>query len=191
MADQAPVTAEEFFNSPGLVLESAPLQAWLRISSRAPAARAARAIATSLGVEPGARVGSASGMPGWPTLLTDGPGRWLARYPVNTRLPTSIDLCALTEISDSMPGIRARGALALDLLATGCPLDLAEPLDAHPACARSLFHHIPLLVHRLEAQTLDLFVPRSYLPAFQHALLEAARGLVAWRTLGPGQINHP
>ena len=185
MPDQTLVAAAELFTSSALVLESAPLQAWLRISSRAPTAQAVRAIAHSLGVAPGALVGSVSNTPGAAAILTDGPRHWLLRDSVNASLPKEIALCALTDISDSMLGVRVSGELALDLVATGCPLDLASPFSAHPACARSLFHHIPLLLHRLEAQTLDLFVPRSYLPAFQHALLEAARGLVAWHTIHP------
>ncbi|MCJ7558930.1 MAG: hypothetical protein MUP90_18740 [Gammaproteobacteria bacterium] len=187
MVDQALVPVVDLFTSPGLVLASTPLQAWLHLCSRAPAAQAARAIANSLGVAPGARVGSVSTLPGKADILTDGPGRWLLRYPFNTCLPKEIALCAVTDISDAMLGIRVSGDLALDLVASGCPLDLAGAGAAHPACARSLFHHIPLLLHRLEAQTLDLFVPRSYLPAFQHALLEAARGLVALHNIPPSR----
>lgn len=184
MVDQATTSAVEIFHSPGLVLEAAPLEAWIQISSRAPAAHAAKAIATSLGQEPGLRVGSVCGTPGSPAILTDGPGRWLIRYPRDSRLPTDIALCALTDISDSLLGVRARGPLALALLATGCPLDLDASGAAHPACARSLFHHIPLLLHRLGEQTLDLFVPRSYLAEFEHALLVAAHGLSAWHGQG-------
>jgi len=185
MVDQAPVPAVELFNSSGLVLESAPLQTWLRISSRAPAAQAARAIAHSLGVAPGARVGSVSTISDVAAILTDGPRQWLLRDSINTRPPREIALCALTDISDSMLGVRVNGELALDLVATGCPLDLAGTVNAYTDCARSLFHHIPLLLHRLEARTLDLFVPRSYLPAFQHTLLEAARDLAALHNIRP------
>lgn len=185
MVDQATLPATELFNSPGLVLETVPVQAWLRISSRAPAVQAAKAIATSLGVEPDLRVGRVSGIPDSPVILTDGPARWLIRYPVDSRLPTDIALCAVTDISDSMSGVRVRGDLALELIASGCPLQLDAPGAVQPACARSLFHHIPLLLHRLESHTLDLFVPRSYLPEFQAALLVAARGISAWH--GQGQ----
>jgi len=36
-----------------------------------------------------------------------------------------------------------------------------------------LFQHILLLVHRLQANTLGLLVPRSYLAQFQHAVVHS------------------
>jgi sarcosine oxidase gamma subunit len=136
-------------------------------------------LASALGGDPGPEVGDVRCLTDGPDILTDGPRRWLLRYAPDAARPGDIPGITVTDMSDSMLGVRVHGALALELLATGCPLDLASPEAAPVSCARSVFQHLPLLVHRLDPKTMDLYVPRSYISDFQDALLAAAHAIVA------------
>lgn len=162
-----------------LRIEPAPQDHWLQARSRLHAGRLKKDLSDILGIELPGDVNSCSSCDGGPDVLVTAPGCWLLRYPLGKTLGRPLPYCSVTDISDSRLGFRVSGKLSLELLATGCPVQLTEPLEFTPDCAQSLFHHIPLLVHRLQEDVMDLLVPRSYLAEFQHALLHSARSLVA------------
>lgn len=161
---------------PDLVLEVLPRFHWWQFSGRGPGAGAL--LAGMLALESAPAVGELL-IAGPVTVLGDGPGRWLIRQPREAAAPLAPAGGALTDLSDSLWGVCARGTLATELLACGCPLDLGGPDTPPPGGARSLFHHLPLLVLHTRAGSLDLLVPRSYRADFAHALTTAADHLLA------------
>jgi heterotetrameric sarcosine oxidase gamma subunit len=179
MIDHSGSPGGTLFSAPGLTIDAAPVDHWLQAGSRAHPSQLKAFLATALGVEPNERVNTVTRVPGGPEILAVGPGRWLLRYPPGRTLDSPAPQSSVTDISDSMLGFRVSGDGARELLGTGCPLELGDWDDTRPGCAHSLFHHIPLLIHRLQNNTLDLLVPRSYLAEFQHALLHSARALAA------------
>jgi len=124
------------------------------------------------------RPNTVSGHPDGPLILWDGPGRWLVRGG-GEDLPGRLQDADLVDISDSMTGLKVSGKLALELIASGCPLDMDEERLAAPACARSMYQHIPLLLFRDGETSMDLYVPASYRLEFADALATAARALLA------------
>lgn len=167
------------FSTAQLRIDPAPVDHWLQASSRLHAGRLKNDLSDILGIELPGGVNSCRSCDGGPDILATGPGCWLLRYPPGKTLDRPLPYCSVTDISDSRLGFRVSGKLRHELLATGCPVQLANSLEFIPDCAQSLFHHIPLLVHRLQEDAMDLLVPRSYLAEFQHALLHSARSLVA------------
>jgi sarcosine oxidase gamma subunit len=178
VTEQVITAPDSTLRTPDLTVEPAAPAGWLRISSRLPARQAAAAITGRLGQEPGPGVGDVRRLEAGGYLLSDGPGRWLLRFEPGISPLRDIPGCAVNDVSDSFMGMRILGGLALELLATGCPLDPAGLASTRPACSRSLFQHIPLLLVRLEAEVLDLYVPRSYTREFRHALMTGARAIL-------------
>lgn len=170
---------KSLFSAACLDIHPAPEDHWLQASSRRNPDQLKAFLAAVLGVEPDERVNTVTCVPGGPEILAVGAGRWLLRYPPGQTLEGQPPGSSVTDISDSMLGFRVSGECARELLGTGSPLELGDWVKSQPGCARSLFHHIPLLVHQLEENTLDLLVPRSYLAEFQHTLLHGARALAA------------
>lgn len=179
MADQRNSPDKPLFCAPCLAIHAAPTDHWLQASSRAHPDQLKKFLATELGVEPDDRANTVTSVPGGPDILAVGRARWLLRFPSGRTINRQPPGASLTDISDSMLGFRVSGKCARELLGTGSPLELGDWDHSRPGCARSLFHHIPLLVQQLEEDTLDLLVPRSYLAEFQHALLHGARALAA------------
>lgn len=69
---------------------------------------------------------------------------------------------ALFDVSASRVGWTVRGPRALDLLASGCPLDLRPAAFAPDSCAQSLFGHVAALYQRGADGEFTLFVARSF-----------------------------
>jgi heterotetrameric sarcosine oxidase gamma subunit len=124
------------------------------------------------------RPNTVSGHPDGPLILWDGPGRWLVRG-AGEDLPRKLQDTDLVDISDSLSGFNVSGELALELIASGCPLDMDEQRLEAPACARSMYQHVPLLLFRDGETSIDLYVPASFRLAFAEALTTAARALIA------------
>ncbi len=69
---------------------------------------------------------------------------------------------ALFDVSASRVGWTLRGPRALDVLASGCPLDLNGNAFAPHSCAQSLFGHVAALYHRHADGDFTLYVARSF-----------------------------
>ena len=68
---------------------------------------------------------------------------------------------ALFDVSASRVGWTVRGPRAMDLLASGCPLDLQHNAFAPDSCAQSLFGHVAALYYRQAGGDFTLYVARS------------------------------
>lgn len=69
---------------------------------------------------------------------------------------------ALFDVSASRVGWTVRGHRAMDLLASGCPLDLHKNVFAPDSCAQSHFGHVPALYHRQVDGDFTVYVARSF-----------------------------
>lgn len=173
MPDTSYPPGKKLLQHPDLALEVLPRFQWWELGGRDAGARLTGLTGIDRAPQTGELVSA-----GNIVVLGDGPGRWLIRRPREADPLTAPAGCALIDLSDSLWGIRARGALAAELLCCGCPLDPGNPDNQPPAAARSQFHHLPLLVLHARAGNLDLLVPRSYRTDFVHALLAASRDLL-------------
>ena len=81
---------------------------------------------------------------------------------------------ALFDVSDSRVGWAVRGPRALDLLASGCPLDLHHDGFAPDSCAQSLFGHVGALYHRQADGDFTVYVARSFADSVWAALCSSA-----------------
>jgi sarcosine oxidase subunit gamma len=69
---------------------------------------------------------------------------------------------ALFDVSASRVGWTVRGSRAIDLLASGCPLDLHHDAFAPDSCAQSHFGHVAALYHRQVDGDFTVYVARSF-----------------------------
>lgn len=69
---------------------------------------------------------------------------------------------ALFDVSASRVGWTMRGQKAVNLLASGCPLDLHKNVFAPDSCAQSHFGHVPALYHRQVDGDFTVYVARSF-----------------------------
>lgn len=171
----AELAAEAAFEGAGLPLAAggttlAALPEVARVSV-APFAGQREAVATALGTllpEPGRAAGG---------VLWAGLGLWLVEGrqagEVSRRLA---GLAAVTDQSDGWAGLRLTGATAVDVLARLVPLDLAG--FGPGSAARSLLHHVPLLILSVPAG-FDLLVPRSYARTALGEIAQAMRAAAA------------
>lgn len=68
----------------------------------------------------------------------------------------------VAEVSEGLALIELSGAETLEVLATGCGLDLAGGAVPPGGCAQSHFHQVPLLLHRpAGSESWRLFVDRG------------------------------
>ncbi len=81
---------------------------------------------------------------------------------------------ALFDVSASRVGWTLRGPRALDLLASGCPLDLHHSVFAPDSCAQSLFGNVAALYHRHADGDFTLYVARSFADDVWQALCASA-----------------
>jgi len=177
--EDRPVTAENLFHHPALQVHRLPPAAWwqLACSRRRQPESASSRLSAVLGHLGPTRPNTLAGAEAGPLLLWDGPGRWLLRGPWQP--PSPLEGVDAVDISHSLEGVRVSGDLATSLVATGCALDLDDETLAAPACARSLYQHLPLLLLRLRPAEMELYVPASYLPELVQALTGAAAALAA------------
>lgn len=69
---------------------------------------------------------------------------------------------ALFDVSASRVGWTVRGPRAIDLLASGCPLDLHHSVFRPDTCAQSHFGHVAALYHRQADGDFTVYVARSF-----------------------------
>jgi len=70
---------------------------------------------------------------------------------------------------------RLVGSRCTEVLAKGIALDLEGSALASGRAAQTQLHRVPVLLHRREAQSFDLFVPRSFSESLEAWLADAAR----------------
>lgn len=90
------------------------------------------------------------------------------------------DQSVVTEISHSRTILRLSGAASPTVLNRGLPINLDDKVFPPGSFAQSVIHHIPVLVHRIDARggpTFDVYVTREYAVTFWEWLIEAAEPL--------------
>lgn len=121
-------------------------------------------------------------------LLWVGPKSWLVfglslNIPADRAMEPAFNDCrdrinaaggALFDVSDSRVGWTLSGPRALDVLASGCPLDLHENKFVKDQCAQSLFGHVAALYHRHSDGNFTLYVARSFSDDVWEALCSSA-----------------
>lgn len=80
----------------------------------------------------------------------------------------------VTELGHSRTIIRISGPAARATLAQGLAIDLDPSVFKPGSFCQSSIHHIGLLAHCIEPETLDLYVPRGFALSFWEWLIEAA-----------------
>jgi len=114
-----------------------------------------------------------------PVALWLGPKRWLLSFP-HGRLPageidappgvTVVDLshgrCVLR-----LSGTDLSGRAVSAVLAKGCLLDLSPEAFAPGQCIQTLLHAIPVLIHAVDDDVVDLYVARSYAAALWESMV--------------------
>jgi sarcosine oxidase subunit gamma len=89
---------------------------------------------------------------------------------------------------------RLVGSRCMEVLAKGIALDLDGSGLASGRAAQTQLHRVPVVLHRREAQSFDLFVPRSFSESLEAWLADAARE-TGWKPLAdahplPGNVKH-
>ena len=102
-----------------------------------------------------------------------GPDEWYALLPAGTVLPLGEGLpVSVTDVSARALGFRIEGARAVELLASGCPLDVAK--FANGRATRTVFETVEIVVWRISDTRFHIEVWRSFAPWLWHALVAAA-----------------
>jgi sarcosine oxidase subunit gamma len=86
------------------------------------------------------------------------------------------DGSVVTDIGQSRTVLRISGADAPDVLNRGLPIDLEGDVFPPGAFAQSVIHHIPVLIHRIDAEgerVYDAYVTRDYAVSFWEWLVNA------------------
>jgi len=140
------------------------------------------AVGAAIGLELPKTIG-ARGVAGTRSALCLGPDEWLVEAPegealaacfadLATQLPVSA-----VEVSDREITFALAGPSVLDLLATGCPRDLARmPIGCG---ARTLFDTVPVVLTREADDRFHLTVWRSFAPHVRALIEIAVRELAA------------
>ena len=119
------------------------------------------------------------------SALCLGPDEWLIEAPAADRAGLEAALADLAtrqpisavEVSDREITLALEGPAVLDLLATGCPLDLAKlPVGSG---TRTLFDSVQIVLTREARDRFHLTVWRSFAPHVRALLETAARELAA------------
>jgi sarcosine oxidase subunit gamma len=160
------------------------------ITELAPATRIALRLAEpaaasgALGLELPARIG-ARAVGGARSALCLGPDEWLVEAPAADAAALTAALAELAarqplsavEVSDREITLAIEGPAAVDLLATGCPRDLARmPVGSG---ARTVFDTAQVVLTREAEDRFHLIVWRSFAPHVRALLDLAARELAA------------
>jgi sarcosine oxidase subunit gamma len=102
-------------------------------------------------------------------VLWLGPDEWLlAKDGDDTKLAARLDTAfrghfvTVTDVSDAYTVIRLAGPAAAEVLAKGCALDTHDRVFPPGKVARSLLAKADVILHRLTADTFELYVARSY-----------------------------
>lgn len=158
-----------------------PLPPLVRFSFRGGPAATAR-VAEAFGVAPGAEACRAVEN-GAHAALWLGPDEWmLVGFDADaSALATGLEAAlasephSLVDISHRNTGFTLDGAGAVDLLAEGCPLDLALPACPVGFCSRTVLGKAEVVLWRRGDETFHLECWRSYAPYLAAFLDQAAR----------------
>ncbi len=164
---------------------NAPVTAGVTIAALAPTTRIALRLAdpgTAPDLALPTKIGARSAG-GGRTALCLGPDEWLIEAPEADRAGLLATLAGIAaphsavEVSDREVTYALEGAAALDLLATGCPRDLAAmPVGTG---ARTVFDTAQVVLTREAEDRFHLTVWRSFAPHVRALLDLAARELAA------------
>ncbi len=94
---------------------------------------------------------------------------------------------AVVDVSHAHVGLRLAGPHARDILARGCPLDLADARFGPHACARTLLGQTGMLLRRVDAApapAFEIWVRPSYAGYVRAWLLRAERAVLACAAAG-------
>lgn len=86
---------------------------------------------------------------------------------------------SLVDVSHRNAALMLEGALAVDLLNAGCPLDLGLAAFPAGACVRTLFGKAEIVLWRTGPGAFRLEAARSFMPYVVAFIAEAARGFSA------------
>ncbi|MCR9221145.1 MAG: hypothetical protein NXI21_13055 [Alphaproteobacteria bacterium] len=147
------------------------------------AAETAEMVVKAVGVRPSQTPLDAHGL-GETTALWIGPESWLIVEPEAARTGESLHdalagalggQAAVTDQGHGRVCLRIAGPHLTALLAKGCTLDLDPGGDLDPGrVAGTALGHMAASVHRIDAETADLYVARSFAVSFADWLLHAA-----------------
>ena len=102
-----------------------------------------------------------------------GPDEWLLRAPAGMTLAMGAGLSlAITEVSERSVCLIVEGAQAAEVLAAGCPLDLAR--FAVGRATRTVFETVEIILLRTGDERFEIEVWRSFAPWLKTALETAA-----------------
>jgi len=150
----------------------------------APAGDGLKPVLTALGIGQAPGAGLSPGIPGVPVLSTDdlrllwnGPGMWFAVVSSDAamhRLGASFDAtdATITDLSDARTVLRLSGQEACTVLSKGCPLDIESMPDN--SAMSSHISHINALIHKIDSNTYDIYVFRSFGIVLYEWLTDAA-----------------
>ena len=142
------------------------------------------AVSAGLGLELPSKIGARAAA-GARSALCLGPDEWLVEAPEGEGDPLAATLADLevrlplsaVEVSDREITLALSGSAVLDLLATGCPRDLAK-LAVGSGC-RTVFDTVQVVLTRESEDRFHLTVWRSFAPHLRALLDIAARELAA------------
>jgi sarcosine oxidase subunit gamma len=141
-------------DAPGLRVVAVESQGYLLLQGDPEDSLLQKAMREQIGVAvPGPQVGSISGEY---ALLWMAPSQWLLELPaaraliVQAALVTRLGsaLAAVTDISDALACFDVSGGAAVDVLMTGCSLDLHSHAFAESRVARTAFAGVPVIIWR-------------------------------------------
>jgi sarcosine oxidase subunit gamma len=132
------------------------------------------ALAAWLG-EPPPELGWA-GTRGVRTVMAVAPGRWLLLADMAVPPPDAAPL-VVTDLSAARRVLRLTGPNLEAVLRRGVGFD--PDACAFPAgrVAQTLIHHVPVLLHRIDAATVDLYVPQSWAHAVREWVADGVVGV--------------
>lgn len=123
-----------------------------------------------------------------------GPDEWLLSAPDAGAVRLEADLAealaddpwaAVVDVSHAHAGLHLFGPHARDVLARGCPLDLADDRFGPNACARTLLGQTGMLLRRVDAlPTFELWVRPSYAAYVRAWLSRVERAVLAAASSG-------
>jgi sarcosine oxidase subunit gamma len=108
------------------------------------------------------------------TRLPVGPGRWLlaSDQPLDFDLPA--ELGTVTDLTDARVILHLAGEDVVHVLRQGVGFDLDPRRFGSGASAQTSIHGMPVLVHRRDLATFDLYVSSSFAASLEAWLREAA-----------------
>ncbi len=88
---------------------------------------------------------------------------------------SKLKLGSVTNVTDHWIMINLKGSKIFDLLSAGCPLNFNEFKNSKGAVAQTLLNHVDVIIHKKEANNLNLFVRRSFSEHLWRWLNDSAR----------------